>query len=129
MAILGHGVDITPVDRIARLIARHGDRALERLLSPAERSAAMARSGAKLAEHVAGRFAAKEAILKALGTGMAAGLSWAELEVVGDGWGRPCVRLSGRAAELAASRGINRWHVSISHAGGWACASVIAELV
>jgi holo-[acyl-carrier protein] synthase len=75
---------------------------------------------------LAGRFAAKEAVLKAMGTGWAEGIAWTEIEVAARASGQPELRLSGKAAELAAKQGISSWQISISHTEGQAMASVIA---
>ena len=78
-------------------------------------------------EHLAARFAAKEAALKALGTGWSEGVGWTDVEVVRDAIGRPGLMVTGKAAEIAAGRGIEAWHVSLTHTGTHAMASVIAE--
>lgn len=126
MAILGHGIDIVDVARVARLLEEHGDAFLTRCYTPAEQAESLTR-GVRRPEFLAGRFAAKEAILKALGTGLALGISWQDIEVLADNLGRPIAQLSGRAAELAARAGISRWWVSISHTHGHATASALAE--
>lgn len=124
--MISHGVDITEVARIAEMIASHGDRFWARVFTPGER--AYCESNAKrTAEHAAARFAAKEATLKCLGTGWRDGIAWTDVEVVREPSGCPSLRVTGEAASVAASLGIKRWHVSLSHAGGLAIASVIAE--
>lgn len=125
MAIIGHGIDAVEVSRIAAMIERHGLRFLERCFTPAER--AYADSSRRRAEHYAARFAAKEAILKAIGTGWSRGVAWTDAEVVRDATGRPGVHLHGVAAGLARERGIDRWSISLTHTGGMAFASAIAE--
>lgn len=122
-SIIGHGIDLTPVDRIARMIDDHGDRFLARVFTPAE--LALNADHARRAEHLAGRFAAKEAVLKALGTGWSGGIAWTDVEVIATG-GAPEVRLHNEAARVASSRGVARWSLSISHAAGLAMASAIA---
>ena len=77
-------------------------------------------------ERLAARFAAKEAVLKALGTGLRSGMEWTDIVVVRDELGAPSIRLGGRVAEVAASKGIEAWQLSLSHAGGFAMASVLA---
>lgn len=124
MRIIGHGIDLTPVDRIDRLLAEHGDRFLLRCFTPAEREYAQGRK--KAAEHLAARFAAKEATLKALGTGWTGGIAWTDVEVVSTPSGAPILRLSGAAQRAAENLGITDWSLSLSHAGGVAAASVIA---
>lgn len=114
--ILGIGVDLVPVSRLKG--ARKGF--LERVFTPAER--AYARKHADPAERLAARFAAKEAVMKALGTGWAKGISWKDVETVGTR-----LRVKGKAAKIAKSKGITRWHLSISHSGGFAVAVAVAE--
>lgn len=123
--ILGHGIDLVEVPRIEAMLARHGERFLERVFTPGER--AYRAESAERAMHLAARFAAKEAAFKALGTGWRSGIAWTDAEVVPEPSGRPTLRVSGGAATLAASLGIRSWHISITHAGEYAAASVIAE--
>ena len=114
--ILGLGTDLAEVARF-----RSPSRALlERVFTPAER--AYARRYKDPSERLAARFAAKEAVMKALGTGWAKGISWKDIETVG-----PKLRVRGKASKIAKSLGIARWHLSISHAGGFALAVVVAE--
>ena len=122
-AIGGVGIDAVDVERFRRVLARRPTLA-GRVFTDAERSyAATTRDPAP---RLAARFAAKEAVLKALGVGLgAAGLR--EIEVVRDGDGRPHLELSGRAAALARRRGVARWHVSLTHTETAAVASVVAE--
>jgi len=120
--IIGVGIDLTPVDRIERLLARYAGHFEAKVFTDGER--AYCRARAKVAEHFAARFAAKEALLKALG--VPRGLSWHELEVVSQD-GRPTLALSGAAARAAAALGVTRLHLSLTHAGGQAAAVVVAE--
>lgn len=126
MAIVGHGVDLTEVARIERMVADQGQRFLERCFTEGERAYAD-RSAKRRFEHLAARFAAKEAAMKALGTGWANGVGWTDLEIVNGPEGAPSLRVHGRAADLASERGITVWHVSLTHTGSTAMASVIAE--
>ena len=121
----GHGVDLCPVARIAAMRAEHGDRFLSRVFTPDEASYALA-SEKRADEHLAARFAAKEAVLKAIGCGWSGGVAWTDVEVVRHASGTVDVRLTGRAAQLAADRGIRAWHLSLSHTDRLALASVIA---
>lgn len=121
--ILGHGIDLMPVERLQRSIDEHGDRFLQRVFTPAELASNAAH--ARRVEHLTGRFAAKEAVLKALGTGWSGGIAWTDVEILATG-GPPAVALHNEAARHAASRGIASWHLSISHAAGLAIASAIA---
>lgn len=123
--ILGHGIDLVEVSRISAMLSRHGDRFLERVFTPGER--AYRAESATRALHLAARFAAKEAAFKALGTGWRSGIAWTDAEVVLEPSGKPTLRVGGEAASLAASLGIRSWHLSLTHAGAYAAASVIAE--
>jgi holo-[acyl-carrier protein] synthase len=120
------GVDFVGVERIAELLSRHESRFLERCFTPAEQAYADA-NPKRRTEHLAARFAAKEAVLKALGTGWSGGIGWTDVEVTRNDAGRPGVSLSGRAADIARERGITSWHLSLSHADGYALASAVAE--
>jgi len=125
MRIIGHGVDVVEVSRIARMLEEHAERFETRVFTPEEIASADARPRRR-AEHLAGRFAVKEAVLKALGTGWRGGIQWTDIEAPAGRDGRPRVRLSGEAAGIAAELGVESWAVSISHTGGLAMASAIA---
>lgn len=125
MPILGHGIDLTEIARIGQMLQEHGDRFLERCFTA--REIADAGDGPRRVEHLAARFAAKEAALKALGTGWAQGIGWTDVAVHRADSGRPDLVVTGRAAAIAAERGITRWHVSLTHTADHAVASVIAE--
>ena len=120
--IIGVGIDVVPVERFAESLTRTpGLR--DRLFTTAEQ---LTPSGnPRTGESLAARFAAKEAVAKALGA--PAGLRWHDCEIVADPDGRPWLTVSGTVAAVAAERGINRWHLSLSHDGGIASAMVIAE--
>jgi holo-[acyl-carrier protein] synthase len=120
--IVGVGIDVVPVARFAEALARTPTLAA-RLFTPGELVSA---SGApRSAESLAARFAAKEALAKALGA--AGSMAWTDAEVHTDDSGRPSLTVRGTVAERAASLGVTRWHVSLSHDGGIASATVIAE--
>lgn len=121
--ILGVGVDLTPISRMQRAMQAHPERLEARLFTDGERAYCRARAQAD--QHFAARFAAKEALLKALG--VPEGLRWHELEVVNDGDGAPRFRLSGRASVRAAELGVRKLHLSITHADDSAVAFVVAE--
>jgi holo-[acyl-carrier protein] synthase len=124
--ILGTGIDICDIERVRRLLDRFGDRFLRRVFTEVECREALRRRDP--AEGLAARWAAKEAASKALGTGFHQGVTWRDFEVVHEPSGRPHLRLSGRAAEIAAHRwGGHHWHVSLTHERGHACALAIAE--
>lgn len=122
--IIGIGVDIIEIERIAQVMGRHGDRFADRLLAAEEQQHLGPLPIA--AERIAGRFAAKEAVLKALGCGLS-NLSWHDIVIVPDDLGAPHCRLRDRAAVWAASRRIDRVHVTISHSRDYAVAQAIAE--
>jgi len=122
--LIGIGTDIVSVARIERLYARWGARFLNRVYTLAEQ-AYCAQKAAKML-HLAGRFAGKEAVLKALGTGRV-GAGFREIEILNDAHGRPYVLLRGRAAAAAELRGVRRLHLSIAHEGGAAVAFAVAE--
>jgi holo-[acyl-carrier protein] synthase len=125
MRIIAHGIDAVEVSRIESLLEEHGERFVDRCFSDVER--AYADSGPTMrAQRYAARFACKEAVMKALGTGWTGGVSWRDIEVVREPTGQPRLRLSGRCAELAASLNISHWHLSITHTPTLALASVMA---
>jgi holo-[acyl-carrier protein] synthase len=121
--ILGLGIDLTPVERMRQAMDNHPERLEARLFTDGERRYCHER--AKAEEHFAARFAAKEAVLKALA--VPSGLSWHELEVVSGAGGAPRLELTGQAAKVAKARGIERVHLSLTHAGGNAMAVVVLE--
>jgi holo-[acyl-carrier protein] synthase len=125
LVVLGHGVDLTDVARIERMLQEHGERFCERVFTAVERSYADA-GGKRRAERYAARFAAKEAAFKAIGTGWRSGIAWTDVEVVHGADGAPTLRVHGRFAEEARLRGVNRWMVSLTHTDHLAMASVLA---
>lgn len=126
MPIVGHGIDIVETARIERLVKEHGERFLDRCFTAAEQ-AYCSRNERRRYEHFAGRFAAKEAILKVIGTGWSGGISWTDIEILPTPAGGPVVTLSGETASIANRLGITRWFVSISHIETHATASAIGE--
>lgn len=124
MTILGHGIDLVAVARIAQLIESHGQRFLDRCFTESEQAYA-ASQARRRAEVLAARFAAKEAALKALGTGRTGFIRWTDFHVLRHPSGRPTLCVTGEAAVKAAALGITQWHLSLSHADGFAIASVI----
>lgn len=123
--ILGVGVDICNVTRIGKLRERYGARFLDRVFSPLEQQ--YCGSGASCDQRYAARFAAKEAFLKALGTGFAQGVTMRHVEVANAPGGRPSLHLSGQAERLAAERGVTAIHLSLSHEREQAVAFVVLE--
>ncbi|MFA6044631.1 MAG: holo-ACP synthase [Phycisphaerales bacterium] len=124
MRILGHGIDIIEISRIDDMLAKHEDRFLERVFTEGEQAHGAA--SRRRSEHLAGRFAAKEAVYKALGTGNTAGIAWTDIEVVSLPSGKPTLRLLNNALDTSMSLGITEWHLSISHSHHSAVASAIA---
>jgi holo-[acyl-carrier protein] synthase len=120
------GVDIVEVPRVERLVREH-ERVQERLFTRPEIDYCRARG--KCYEHMAARFAAKEAVLKALGTGLVTGMRWTDVEVVNEEGGRPRVRLGGEVAAFAAREGVQEVELSISHTSGLALAQALAVRV
>ena len=125
MAVVGIGIDIVEVERVADVIHRHGERFLNRVFTP--REIAYCRTRKRYSEHFAARWAAKEAALKALRLAFEGAVSWRDMEVVTGKMGAPSLKLHGAAAHLARKQGISRVHLSISHVAPLAVACVVAE--
>ncbi len=123
--IVGLGMDLLEVQRMEGALRRRGERLLQRLFTGAERDACRAAGGGTW--RWAARFAAKEAVLKALGTGWAEGVGWHQVEILRAANGRPHVRLSGVALETARSLGGDLCHVSLTHQKSHAAAVAILE--
>jgi len=123
--IVGMGVDIAEVDRIRSAIERHGEPFLRRVFTVAERE--YCEQFRNKYERYAGRFAAKEAAMKALGTGWRRGVRWVDFEVVRESSGRPTIRLDGEATKIASQLGVQRVSLSITHTASQALAQVIFE--
>ncbi|HEY5028215.1 MAG TPA: holo-[acyl-carrier-protein] synthase [Candidatus Angelobacter sp.] len=123
--IVGTGVDIAEVDRIEAAVKRFGDRFLKRVFTPAEVRYCLGKPNA--AERLAARFAAKEAGMKAIGTGLRGGVTWQDVEVLRMPGQRPVLAFHGKAAEFAARLGCKRTHLSLSHTADQAIAHVILE--
>jgi holo-[acyl-carrier protein] synthase len=123
--IVGLGLDIAEIDRIEAAIARHGAALIERLFTP--REAAYCESHRNKFERYAGRFAAKEAAMKALGTGWRAGVRWRDIEVIRAPSGKPTLELQGVARERADKMGVTNISLTITHSGNLALAEVIFE--
>jgi holo-[acyl-carrier protein] synthase len=123
--IIGLGVDIAEVPRIQAAIEGRGQRFLDRVFTVDE--IAYCERFKNKYERYAGRFAAKEAAMKALGTGWRRGIRWVDLEVVREESGRPSMALAGEAAKIAARLGVKRISLSITHTEAQALAQVIFE--
>ena len=121
--IVGLGTDIIEIARIRAMIERHGETFLERIFTPAERAYCGSKKHA--AQHYAGRWAAKEAAMKALGTGFIRGIGWHDFELLPQPSGAPTLTLSGGAAACAAALGMAQMLVTMSHCQAYATATVI----
>jgi len=124
--IYGIGVDIIKIERFERALERWGNRLCERVFTPQEQS--ICQNKAYPGRHLALRFAAKEALLKALGIGMFQGVAWNEIEIVNDSLGRPCMNVEGAAKRICQEKGIQEIFVSISHEHDYGVAHVILEV-
>ncbi len=122
---VGIGIDLVDVERIARALGQHRERFEARVFTPVEIADCAGRADRTLA--LAARFAAKEACLKALGTGWSQGLGFRDVEVVRGSTGRPEIRLHGRAAARAQELGAERIHVSLTHERHVAAAVVVLD--
>jgi len=123
--IVGLGIDIAEIDRIEAAITRHGAPFLDRLFTPEE--VAYCEKFKNRYERYAGRFAVKEATMKALGTGWSRGVRWRDIEVMREPSGKPGLRLVGVAREIADRMGVKQISVTITHSGNLALAQVIFE--
>src|SRR4051812_37395646 len=124
MPIAGHGIDIVETSRIRGLVEDHGAHFLDRVFTPSEQ-AYCSLNPKRYYEHLAGRFAAKEAVLKVLGTGWRGGIARTDIEIRREPAGQPRIALSGECLRIATNLGITGWHVSISHIETHATASAI----
>lgn len=123
--IVGIGTDIIEIDRVRQIYERHHDRFLRRVFTDQEIEYCLRKRNS--VESFAGRFAAKEAVMKALGHGQGQGVLWKEIEVVPELTGKPAVRLHGGAAKIAEQSDVTHVHVSISHCQLYATAYALAE--
>lgn len=125
MAIAGIGTDIVRVARFTRFIQRNDEALLNRMFTEAELAYSLPRKCAD--QHLAARFAAKEAFVKALGLGLRDGMTWHDMEVVRDELGCPALIITGRAAEIVAARKLGNVFLSYSHEEEYAVATVVME--
>lgn len=123
--IVGLGVDIAEVGRVKAAIERHGETFLRRVYTPSERE--YCERFKNKFERYAGRFAAKEAAMKALGTGWSRGVRWVDVEVVREKGGKPTMKLAGEASNVAERMGVKNIALSITHTANQAFAQVIFE--
>lgn len=123
--ILGTGIDIIEIARIEELILRHGNHFLKKIYTAEEKDYCQPKALA--AQHYAARFAAKEAAMKALGTGWQKGIGFLSIEVFREGLGRPSLRFHGNALQASLELGVAHIHLSLSHSREHAIAQVILE--
>ncbi len=123
MSIVGHGIDLIECGRIAKVLENHGERFLNRVLTPAERQ--LTDRYKDPVPFIAGRWAAKEAILKMIGTGWRGKIAWTDMEILPDELGQPLVTLTGETARIADRKSITRVLLSITHTDSHAAASAI----
>lgn len=124
MKIIAHGIDLVDFPRIAEMMERHGERFSERVFTKAEQE--YAKGNKNQMEKLAGRFAAKEAVLKLMGTGWRGKIAWTDIEVINNAAGQPQVRLCGEVEKIAKKLGIEHISVSITHTANFAIASAVA---
>jgi holo-[acyl-carrier protein] synthase len=124
MEIVAHGIDLVDCPRIEQMIDRHGVRFINRVFTEAEQN--YAESNRNKVEKLAGRFAAKEAILKLMGTGWRGKIAWTDIEIKNNDAGRPEVTLTGEVKKIADKLGIEHISISITHTANFAIASAVA---
>jgi holo-[acyl-carrier protein] synthase len=124
MGIIAHGIDLVDFPRIEEMVNRHDKRFLDKVFTAAEQ--AYANENKNGVEKLAGRFAAKEAVLKLVGTGWRGKIAWTDIEVVNTPTGQPQVKLSGEVKKIADKLGIMQISVSITHTANFAIASAVA---
>jgi len=124
MEIVAHGIDLVDCPRIEEMMKRHDERFADRVFTAKER--AYAEANKNRIEKLAGRFAAKEAILKLMGTGWRGKIAWTDIEIVNNSAGKPEVTLSGEVKKLAERLRIKHISVSITHTANFAIASAVA---
>ena len=124
MEIVAHGIDLVDFPRIEEMVKRHGGRFVNRVFTEAEQAYADANKNG--IEKLAGRFAAKEAILKLVGTGWRGKIAWTDIEVINNEVGQPEVTLTGEVKKIADKLGIKHISISITHTANFAIASAVA---
>jgi holo-[acyl-carrier protein] synthase len=124
MKILAHGIDLVDFPRIKKMVKTHRDRFLDRVFTDSEQK--YADENKNRIEKLAGRFAAKEAVLKLLGTGWRGKIKWTDIEVVNNSYGQPKVKLYGQVKKIADKMKIKQISISITHTANFAIASAVA---
>ena len=123
--IVGIGTDIVEVDRIRDSLKKFGEKFIDRILLPAEREYCLSHTAP--APNIAARFAAKEAIAKAFGTGIGESLCWHDMEITREDSGKPLAQLHGQAQTLLEKTGANHLHITLSHTSQYATATAVLE--
>jgi len=124
MGIIAHGIDLVDCPRIEQMIDRHGERFVRRVFTDTEQ--AYAKANKNEIEKLAGRFAAKEAVLKLIGTGWRGKIAWTDIEIINNAAGQPEVTVTGEVKRIAGELGIDHISVSITHTANFAIASAVA---
>jgi holo-[acyl-carrier protein] synthase len=124
MGIIAHGIDLVDCPRIEQMIERHGERFVRRVFTDTEQ--AYAKANKNEIEKLAGRFAAKEAVLKLIGTGWRGKIAWTDIEIINNAAGQPEVTITGEVKRIAGELGIDHISVSITHTANFAIASAVA---
>ena len=124
MGIIAHGIDLVDCPRIEQMVQRHGERFVSRVFTAAEQ--AYAEKNKNEIEKLAGRFAAKEAVLKLMGTGWRGKIAWTDIEIINNAAGQPQVTLDGEVKRISDELGIDHISVSITHTANFAIASAVA---
>ncbi|MHC5075532.1 MAG: holo-ACP synthase [Planctomycetota bacterium] len=124
MQIIAHGIDLVDFPRIQKMVDNHGDKFLNRIFTAAEQDYANANKNG--IEKLAGRFAAKEAVLKLIGTGWRGKIAWTDIEIINNSTGQPEINLTGEVKSIAEKLGVDHVSVSITHTANFAIASAVA---
>lgn len=125
LLIVGCGIDLVKIERIEKIIRRWGDNFIFRIFTPLEREYCEKKKGNKYQSY-AGKFAAKEALLKALGLGLG-GVNWKEIEIINNELGQPIIDTSGKLKNIVLTKGVSKYFITISHTKEYAIAEVVLE--
>ncbi len=125
LLIVGCGIDLVKIERIEKIIRRWGDNFIFRIFTPLEREYCEKKKGNKYQSY-AGKFAAKEALLKALGLGLG-GVNWKEIEIINNELGQPIIDTSGKLKNIVLTKGVSKYFITISHTKEYALAEVVLE--
>ena len=125
LLIIGCGIDLVKIERVEKIIKRWGDNFIFKIFTPLEREYCEKKKGNKYQSY-AGRFAAKEALLKSLSLGLR-GVNWKDIEIENNELGQPIIETSGKLKKIASEKGVGKYFISISHTKDYAVAQVILE--